>query len=249
MGRFPVIKEAEEFYYPGNDIGILILHHFSGSTHSTRYIGGQLADQGFTVYGPRLTGHGKCPEDLEKATCNDWIRDVEEGLEKLRERCSKLFVAGLSMGGTLSLYLSEQHANISGVIPINPVIDLPGLRQKYIQSKNKGVRFIGENGPMLQTEIKEVADSRTPVQAIKELLTLMEKVKKNLHKIRVPALIFSSVHDRVVPPENAEFVYYSISSRDKTIFFLKNSGHVATLDHDKDLIADQCIRFINSLTG
>ena len=54
---FEVMKEAEEFYFPGNEIGVLVIHGFTGSTQSMRFLGERLAETGFTVFGPRLTGH------------------------------------------------------------------------------------------------------------------------------------------------------------------------------------------------
>lgn len=69
----------------------------------------RIADQGYTVYGSRLAGHGTHYDDMENATYQDWIKDVERGLEKLKETCSTIFVDSLSMGGTLVQYLAENH--------------------------------------------------------------------------------------------------------------------------------------------
>ena len=46
---YKVHPEAEEFYFPGNEIGILVSHGFTGSTQSMRYLGTQIAKAGFTV--------------------------------------------------------------------------------------------------------------------------------------------------------------------------------------------------------
>src|SRR4051794_15236160 len=94
-----VLKEAEEFYFAGNNIGVLVIHGFTGSTQSMRLLGEKIAEAGYTVYGPRLTGHGTTPEDMEKASYQDWIKDVEDGFIKLKETCATVFVCGLSMGG------------------------------------------------------------------------------------------------------------------------------------------------------
>ena len=72
-----------------------------------------------------------------------------------------------------------------------------------------------------------------------DIIALMDQVRKDLTKVTVPTLIISSIVDNVVPPENSKEIYYSISSEDKSIIFLKNSYHVATLDNDKELIAKE----------
>jgi carboxylesterase len=243
--KYPVLKEAEEFFFRGNEIGVLISHGFTGSTQSMRFLGEKIAEQGFTVYGPRLTGHGTHPEDMEQASFEDWIRDVESGLEKVKENCSTIFVAGLSMGGTLTLYLAENHPELAGVMPINAAIDMPELAKNYEQLKSSGVRFIeGIGSDIKQEGIKELAYPQTPVKSMGDIMALMNIVRGNLHKVTVPILVLSSTVDNVVPPENSKEIYEKVSSHDKEITFLENSYHVATLDNDKELIAKECVRFI-----
>ncbi|MUV36679.1 Carboxylesterase [Lentibacillus sp. JNUCC-1] len=243
--KYPVMKEAEAFYYPGNNIGVLISHGFTGTTQSMREVGKQIAEAGYTVYGPRLTGHGTDPEDMEKATYQDWIHDVEAGLEKLKETCSTVFVVGLSMGGTLTLYLAEEHPEISGIMTINGAVDMSEFETGYQQLQASGERFVEGIGSDIKKEgVTELAYEKTPVKAMGELVALMKQVRENLSKVTTPTLIFSSDEDHVVPPENAQMIYRSIGSHDKEIIAMKNSYHVATLDNDMPLIVSECLDFI-----
>ncbi|ASK62595.1 lipase [Virgibacillus phasianinus] len=249
MGEdYQVMDEAKEFYFPGNKIGVLVIHGFTGSTQSMRFLGKQLADAKFTVYGPRLTGHGTAPEDMENASCQDWIETVEWGLEKLKETCSAIFVTGLSMGGTLTLYLAERHSEIKGIMPINAAVNLPEFAANYEKLSSEGIRFMDAIGSDIKKEgVEELAYPKTPVKSIKEIVSLTDIVRNDLQKINTPALIFSSVEDHVVPPQNAKEIYESISSKERAIVSMENSYHVATLDHDKELIAEKCIAFINKI--
>lgn len=243
---YPIMNDAEEFYYQGNDVGVLVIHGFTGSTQSMHYLGKRIAEQGYTVYGPRLTGHGTHQEDMEKATFKDWINDVEAALKKLKETCSIIFVAGLSMGGTLTLYLAERYPEIAGIMPINAAIDLPGMNGYYGEIANGSERFVDGIGSDIKKDgIEELAYAQTPVKSMGELLELMDLVRKDLGEIAAPALLFSSTVDNVVPPVNSKEIYKSISSDDRKIIYLENSYHVATLDHDKELIAEKCISFID----
>ncbi|GGA80101.1 alpha/beta hydrolase [Ornithinibacillus halotolerans] len=245
MEKYPVMKEAEEFYFEGNEIGVLISHGFTGTTQSMRYIGERIAKSGYTVYGPRLTGHGTHPEDMERASYKDWIATVEGALEKLKETCSTIFVVGLSMGGTLALYLAENHPNIAGIMPINAAINMSEFATYYQGLKEEGARFVPGIGSDIKKEgIKELAYEQTPVKSMGDLLTLMNMVRENLTKITVPTLVLSSTVDHVVPPENSQEIYKNISSEEKRMVTLENSYHVATLDNDKELIAKECVAFI-----
>ncbi|HLS09245.1 alpha/beta hydrolase [Lentibacillus sp.] len=242
---FPVMKEAEEFYYPGNKTGVLVIHGFTGTTQSMLYLGKQFANEGFTVFGPRLAGHGTHPEDMEKSTYQDWIQSAEKGLEKLQATCEEVFVAGLSMGGSLTLYLTQNYPEIKGIMPINAATHMPDLVENYESLKDTETRFVAGIGSDIKQEgVEELAYRETPVKSMKEGIELFEKVRRNLAAVKAPAIIFSSVVDHVVPPENSREIYESISSEDREFIVLENSYHVATLDHDKELIAEKCVAFV-----
>ncbi len=77
--KYPVLQGAEPFFAQGNNIGVLVQHGFTGTTQSMRYLAEHLASRGFTVYAPRLKGHGTHYEDMENSTYEEWIHSVEEG--------------------------------------------------------------------------------------------------------------------------------------------------------------------------
>lgn len=247
---FQVMKEAEDFYLPGDKTGILVVHGFTGTTQSMRFLGEKLAEEGFTVYGPRLKGHGTAPEDMENTTYREWIRSVGEGLEVLNKTCDEIFVTGLSMGGTLTLYVAEHSDKIKGIMPINAAVHMPELIATYDSLKDTETKFVeGIGSDIKRAGVEELAYAKTPVKSMKELITLSMIVRGNLSKIETSALIFSSTVDHVVPPENSREIYDSITSQDREMVKLENSYHVATLDYDKDLIAGKCVEFVKRLSA
>ncbi|TDL80539.1 alpha/beta hydrolase [Peribacillus frigoritolerans] len=239
--RYPVVEGAEPFYFEGNSVGILVSHGFTGSTQSMRPLGEAYAKAGYTVCGPRLKGHGTHYEEMEGTTYEDWATSVEEGYQWLTERCSTIFVTGLSMGGTLTLYLAQHHPEIKAIIPINAAIDIKAMAgAQQIQA-----RFLDAIGSDIKNPaVTELAYEKTPVQSLKEINKLMDIVKNKLNEITCPALIFVSSVDNVVPPDNSRVIYEEISSKDKNLITLENSYHVATLDHDQQLIIDKTLEFI-----
>ena len=58
-----VMEGAEPFRFEGNEIGVLVSHGFTGTTQSVRPLGEALAEEGFTVIGPGLEGHGTSMEN------------------------------------------------------------------------------------------------------------------------------------------------------------------------------------------
>ncbi|SFJ88604.1 carboxylesterase [Halobacillus dabanensis] len=246
MERREVMNGAEEIRFEGNEVGILVSHGFTGTTQSMKLLAEAYAREGYTVYCPRLKGHGTSPEDMEATTHEDWVNSVEEAYRWLRDRCSKIFVVGLSMGGTLALYMASKHRDIAGVIPINAAVDIPALAS----SAGAKERFLDAIGSDIKNpEIVELAYDRTPVRSIGELVNLMDKVKDRLDEIHCPIMVFVSDEDHVVPPHNSEVVFESVFSEHKEIIHLENSYHVATLDLDQDMIIERSLEFFQTYTN
>ncbi|MGD6843600.1 alpha/beta hydrolase [Bacillus infantis] len=240
--NYPVLNGAEPFYFEGGRTGILVSHGFTGSTQSMRPLGEAYAKAGYTVCGPRLKGHGTHYEEMEQTQYSDWIASIEEGFQWLKERCDDIFVTGLSMGGTLTLYMAEKHPEIKAIIPINAAVEISDMEGA---AGLQDVRFLDAIGSDIKkADVKELAYEKTPVKSIGEIVQLMELVKGGLADIQCPALIFVSSEDHVVPPDNSRLILDHISSKDKKLITMENSYHVATLDNDQQLIIDETLAFI-----
>jgi carboxylesterase len=87
-------------------IGVLCLHGFTGSPAEMRPLGSFLAGCGYTAFGPVLPQHGGLPHELKGAKWRQWAVAAHDALDQLAGRCEHVFVAGLSMGGLLSLHLA-----------------------------------------------------------------------------------------------------------------------------------------------
>src|SRR5436305_3768120 len=175
MSNPEVLAGAEAFYAEGNRTGVLVIHGYSGSPHSVRPLAESLAQAEYTVALPRLSGHGTTPDDMAMTTASDWISDIHTALDWLRRRCDTLFVTGLSMGGTLSLYLAAQYPELfQGAIPINAAIfvnnpDLASL----VYMRGGPAEVPGVGGDIKAPNITELSYPVLPVSSIKELLVIM----------------------------------------------------------------------------
>lgn len=239
--------EAEPLFIAGNNIGCLIAHGFTGTPQSVRWLGEFLAREGgFTVLVPRLTGHGTTPEEMARSTAEEWIRTLERALETMRRRCDRIFVAGLSMGGTLALYLAAMYPEVcSGVIVINSPVFLNNpdfARLAFMADAPATIPGLGAD--IKCPGVKELAYSVVPVPAIRHLYALLGTTRELLPRVICPAQIFQSRHDHIVPPDNGPYILEHIRAREKDLVWLEDSYHVATLDNDKELIATKALEFI-----
>ena len=121
-----IIPTAEPFFFLGDPSkpACLLIHGFTGAPKEMRLMGEYLHQQGFTCLGVRLAGHATHPEDMIRSHYTDWMTSVEDGYHLLRGFADNIFLAGLSMGGILSLLMSTR-LDIRGVIAMSTPQRLP----------------------------------------------------------------------------------------------------------------------------
>ncbi|KAF0817334.1 MULTISPECIES: alpha/beta hydrolase [unclassified Cytobacillus] len=240
--HYPVLDGAESFYYEGNEIGILITHGFLGTPQSVRFLGESFAKLGYTVYAPRLKGHGTHYKDIENTTHEDWFAEAEKGYLFLKERCTSVFAAGQSMGGALTLWLANKYPEIAGIALMNAALRVPCY--EYLKGKTNP-RYLDEGAPDIKKEgVEEITYGKVPIRSIFELQNVMENTPDLLPSIKTPVIGFKSLEDHVVPAECTDFILDNIGSMEKKAVSLYNSYHVASMDHDKEEIVNIIHQYI-----
>src|SRR4249920_1877034 len=116
----PLLPGAEPWSAAGGPAGALCLHGFTGNPSSMRGLAEAFAAAGFSVELPRLPGHGTTVEEMNETSWADWTGEVEAAYQRLAARTEKIVVAGLSMGGSLTLWTALTLPEVSGIVCINP---------------------------------------------------------------------------------------------------------------------------------
>ncbi len=231
-----VLPEAESFFFEGNDRAVLLIHGFTGATQGLRFIGEELKQMfGLTVSGPRLAGHGTSPDDMETTGPLDWLASAEDAMHDLVARKKQVYVAGLSMGGALTLNLAARYPDIvRAIIPINAAAGiLDGGMAELIMNHSAPSRVPGIASDIKMPGVMELAYPEVPVHCIKQVYILLAPTGDLLHRITCPTLVIQSREDHVVPPANGPRIVEHVKSKDIRMLWLENSYHVATLDADK----------------
>ncbi|GAA0618677.1 alpha/beta fold hydrolase [Sporichthya brevicatena] len=245
----PILPGAEPYHHAGGPVGALMCHGFTGSPQSMRPWAEHLAAAGLTVALPRLPGHGTRWQDANMTTWDDWYACIEREFLALRERCEAVFVCGLSMGGTLSLRLAEQHGrDLAGVVVVNPSVIGLDPRLKVLPVLQRVLPSLGGIGSDIKKPgVDELAYSRVPLRALYSLRRAWDVVRADLPKVTQPLLLLRSAEDHVVEPESSRLVLARVSSTDVTEIVLEDSYHVATLDNDADRIFGESLDFIRRI--
>lgn len=241
-----VLAGAEPMSAAGGPVGVLVVHGFTGSPQSMRPIAEAAAAAGHTVEMPRLPGHGTSVEDMLGTDWSDWSDHVEKTYADLAARCHAVVVCGLSMGGALTLWLASRHPEIAGIVVINsagrpdPAM-AAGLRE-LAASGETVMDAVGND--IAKPGVVELAYDKTPVLPLVSLLDAVAEL--DLAAVTCPTLILVSDQDHVVPPQTADYLAAGVSGPAEVVHLL-DSYHVATLDHDADLIIERTLAFVDEV--
>ncbi|MFC8586852.1 alpha/beta hydrolase [Streptomyces sp. NPDC057217] len=245
----PVLPGAEPYRHEGGEVGVLLCHGFTGSPQSMRPWAEYLAERGLSVSVPLLPGHGTRWQDMRLTTWHDWYAEVDRALRELRERCSTVFVFGLSMGGALALRLAARHGDaVRGLVLVNPGNKVHGVAAhalpvvRHLVPTTKGVaNDIAKEG------VTEVGYDRVPLHSAHSLRQFFRTVDGELPQVTQPLVLLHSPQDHVVPPADSARILSRVSSADVREVLLEQSYHVATLDHDAERIFDESWAFVERL--
>jgi carboxylesterase len=98
-------------------------------------------------------------------------------------------------------------------------------------------------------ESKLYVYDQTPVACVASLKALIENVRLILPLIKAPILVIQAERDETVHPSSGTLLYQSVGSKDKTLRLFSNSGHIITLDHDKETVQEEIAQFLHRLVA
>jgi carboxylesterase len=248
---YPILADAEPFTLQGGEVGVLLLHGFTGSPQGLRLWGEALHRGGLTVHCPLLPGHGTHWRDLAVTSYSDWEEASLAGLALLTERCERVVVGALSFGGALALHLAARRPDeIRGVVAVNPWLYLNDRRLvllpllKHVLPSTPGI-----GSDIADSPLEELAYERVPLKALAAARALQAVVKAELGRVAQPLLLYVSRQDHVVPPGNTAFIAERAGSTDVEVVWLERSFHVATLDCERDRIFDGSLAFVRRVAA
>jgi len=244
-----IMPGAEPMSIEGGPVGVLVLHGFTGNPQSMRPFADGIAAAGYSVEMPLLSGHGTAVEDMLDTTWSDWSADAEAAYQRLADRTETVVVAGLSMGGSLTLWLATHHPELPGIICVNPATQAAQEVQDFIGTliDNGDEVMQGIGSDVADPDSPESAYADTPLRPLLSMFAAANEIQADLVKIECPMLLFTSPQDHVVAPTDSDFLAGAVSGPVERVS-CDRSYHVATLDYDKDLIIDRSLDFIAKVT-
>ena len=239
------MEGAEPFFLPGGERGVLLIHGFTGSPAEVRLLGDFLHNEGYTVLAPRLSGHGTTVEDMSNTKWPHWYSSVEDAYHILRAMCNNIAVIGLSMGGLLALKLAAEY-QVERIVSLSTPIFIVDKRLEMLPVYRIFRDFVPKRRK-IYADIDpkySVGYAATPLSSLSSLLHLIQQVDTLLPTIHAPLLIVQSPHDHTVQPRSAQYIYDKIASDEKTLLWLDKSGHIVTIDIEREKVFSEISEFL-----
>jgi carboxylesterase len=242
------IVPPKPFTFEAGKRAVLLLHGFTGSTADIRILGRFLEKKGYTSHAPQYKGHGVPPEELVHTGPSDWWQDVLKGYEFLKEKgYNEIAVAGLSLGGVFSLKLGYT-VPVKGIVPMCAPMFIKSEEVMYngvVDYAKEYKRFEGKAEDQIEKEIE--AFKETPMGTLASLQNMIAEVKNNIDMIYAPTFVVQARNDHMINTESANIIYNEIESDYKDLKWYEESGHVITLDKEKEQLHEDVLSFLEEL--
>jgi carboxylesterase len=245
----PIRPGCEPFAFEGGPAGILLLHGFTGNPASLRRLGEWLAARGHAVSCPLLAGHGRHWRDLAGPRWRDWAAEAEAALRDLASRCQGVIILGLSFGAVPGLHLAARMPDlVRGIAVVNPY-----LRDRRIAVAPLLWPVIPPR-PGVGNDIKkpgqdELPSERIPARGLGEVRKFQRVASRDIPSVHQPMVVFRSAQDHTVPKGNVEWLLRRVGSERTELVELPNSYHVATMDHDAEVIFERTHEFAEAVAA
>jgi carboxylesterase len=241
--------------------GVLLIHGFTGSPHEMRPLLEPLRARGFAVLGVRLPGHG-FPIEREDVASRAWQAAVDAALDELRDRHPgyRVAICGLSMGALLALAAaSRRPADVAALALLSPAIMLRTAASRLLGA----ARWIGPLGvryrlakPKGTSDIRDEAARVShpgcdpfPISAFLSFDALRRTTRTVVRRVHQPSLIVHAAGDRTCMLAGAEWLGRELASSAVEMHVLRESGHVITVDRERDTVAQLVCDFFERSLG
>ena len=169
-------------------------------------------------------------------------------MRELKEKYKYVTVAGLSMGGCLSLIAAEQ-TDVTACVSISAPMK---TQQKFTWAAPIAALFMPEmmwkNGAVndktrLMPEYN-IGYAGMPTARVADLSRLMKQARKNLYSITCPLLSVQSHADETISADSADIIQQGAASQVKRMVWLEDVPHVCTISKEMEHIGREMADFL-----
>ena len=103
----------------------------------------------------------------------------------------------------------------------------------------------GKSPEQIEEEMRNF--EKTPMQTLKALQELIADVREHVDLIYAPTFVLQARHDKMINTDSANIIYNRVESDFKEIKWYEQSGHVITLDKERNQLHEDVYNFLEKL--
>lgn len=247
-----LLPGAEPVALDGGSKGVLLLHGFGDTPQSLSGLAAHLHAQGWSVRVPLLHGHGTSLQAFTSARADEWLIGARTALVELRGRASHVAIVGQSMGGALATILAAE-GGVETLVLLAPYMALPRRAARIGTLHRVASPFVPylrsrSESSILDPEARRKALGRgiTTPRLLHELSRVVRRARAASPGVTAPTLVIHSRNDPRMTVADAEAAFARLGSEDKALEWVERSGHVISVDFDRELVAQRVIDWLES---
>ena len=235
-----------------SDVCVVLVHGWTSTPYEMRILGEQLNSQGLAVDAPLLSGHGTCPESLESVSWQDWVNDVEKAYKRVSKQYKKVYLGGMSLGGTLALHVAVKNPNVDGLVlmstPYKMKYEKAGLliahiTRRFVNYKRKYYPRVLNPEPSI-TQL--ISYQKYPIGSAFEAFDAIKKSHNYLENIKQPTFLVQPKKDHLVSRSSIYDIYTRIASDKKKMRIIQKASHNFMGNGEHADVFDEVIDFIKN---
>lgn len=246
-----VIGAEPRTYEAATDRALLLFHGYNDSPQSLDGVARRLHAAGWTVRLPLLAGHGRSLEAFDAWHEEELERAARAEYAALRAKYATVVVGGLSMGGALACWLAAE-SDAAGVVLYAPMLFVPRPMQVAVATArlwSLATRYLAGGGGR---SIHDPAAARAMIaykcssrRSLEALERIARRSAARLGFVHAPVLVQQSGEDNRLPHDQSVRAIARIGSADKTVVWTRGAGHVLTVDHGWEALADRTAAWLD----
>ncbi|MBI5505178.1 MAG: alpha/beta fold hydrolase [Deltaproteobacteria bacterium] len=208
----------------GATSGVLLVHGLMAAPEEVREWAEYLFARGYTVYAPRMAGHGTSAADLSRRSAREWIDSVDRGYAILKSRCDRIVAAGFSTGGAVVLHrVIENPQAFEAVISISAPLAFRKFSARFAGALSlwnqtlaaAGVKRFRKEFVPNDADNPQINYLRCPVRSIAQVQRLMREVYRGLASVSIPALVIHAKDDPKVDVRSGRDIHRRLGASTK----------------------------------
>lgn len=216
---------------------MVLIHGFNGETADMQYLQNYLQERGLTVYNLKLRGHNADKGAMAKHGYKDWIDGALSDIAEIASRHDSLRVAGLSMGGLLTVHAARRFA-LERLVFVNTPIYFWNFKQIF-ENVISGLK----EKDLAKLKYYVCASHSAPAASLFNFLRILVRTKPLFKIIRNRSLVLQCWDDDTVKPKSAFFIKDSIGDSAK-LTILKTGGHLVFNGDNREAAARAIYEFL-----